>query len=103
VQNIPLAAEPNQDLAVRLDDTRYGLLFKEANGVMVVSITIDGVLRLSSSRVLGGKPLIPYDYLERGNFLLLTTNEELPDYREFGVSQSLVYLSPAEIAALRNG
>lgn len=100
MQNIPLAAEPNQSFNVRLDDTRYAVRLKEANGVMVADITIDDVVTLSATRVLAGEPLIPYLYQQVGNFVLLTNGDELPDWSQFGVSQSLVYLSPAELAAL---
>lgn len=100
MRNIPITQDPNQDLTVRLDDTRYGLRLKAVNGVMVVDVSIDGVTVLTGSRVLAGEPLIPYEYLQEGNFILLTINDELPDYTQFGVTQSLVYLSPAELAAL---
>lgn len=100
MRNIPITQDPNQDLTVRLDDTRYGLRLEAVNGVMVVDVSIDGVTVLTGSRVLAGEPLIPYKYLQEGNFILLTINDELPDYTQFGVTQSLVYLSPAELAAL---
>ena len=100
MRNIPLTQDPNQDLTVRLDNTRYGLRLKSTNGVMVVDVSIDGVTVLTGSRVLAGEPLIPYEYIATGNFILLTVNDELPDYTQFGVTQSLVYMSPEEIAAL---
>lgn len=100
MQNIPLAAEPNQEFNVRLDDVRYAIRLKEANGVMVADVTVDDVVILSASRVLAGEFLIPYLYIMEGNFVLLTVADALPDWREFGASQSLVYMSPAEFAAL---
>lgn len=100
MQTIPLAAEPNQEFTVRLDDTRYAIRLKEANGVMVADVTIDDVVTLTATRVLAGELLIPYLYMVRGNFVLLTNGDDLPDWREFGASQALVYMSPAEFAAL---
>jgi hypothetical protein len=100
MQIVPLSSDPNQELTVRQDGFRYSLRLKSVNGVMVVDISVDGVVILFGSRVLAGTPLIPYRYLEDGNFLLLTNNEELPDYTQFGLTQTLVYLSPDEIAAL---
>lgn len=102
MQNIPIAAEPNQEFTVRLDDTRYAIRLKETNGVMVADVTIDDVVTITGTRVLAGEFLIPYLYMvgEGGNFLLLTNGDELPDWREFGASQSLVYMSAAELAAL---
>lgn len=100
MQNIPIAAEPNQEFTVRLDDTRYLIRFKETNGVMVADITIDDVVTITGTRVLAGEFIIPYVYMMRGNFLLLTNGDELPDWQQFGASQSLVYMSAAELLAL---
>lgn len=99
MRNIPIAAEPNQEFTVRLDDTRYTIRLKEANGVMVADFVLDDVVTLSATRVLAGELLIPYLYMARGNFVLLTVGDALPDWREFGASQSLVYMSPEEFLA----
>jgi hypothetical protein len=99
-QTIPLDVQPNQELTVRLDDFRYVLRFKEAAGVMVVDVTRDGVVLLEASRVLAGEPLIPYKWMEGGNFILTTEDDELPDWQQFGVTQTLVYLTVAEVGAL---
>lgn len=97
---VPLQAVPNQEMSVRLADRRFVLRIKEAAGVMIADVTIDGAVVLQGTRIVAGTPLIPYAYLEQGNLLLLTDGGDLPDYTQFGVTQSLVYLSAAEIAAL---
>lgn len=99
MRNIPLAAIPNQSLSVRLDDRRLVLRLKEASGVMVADLDRDEVRIISGVRVLAGEPIIPYKYLEEGNFILLTLDDELPDWRQFAATQNLVYLSPEELAA----
>lgn len=101
MRTIPLAAIPNQDLSVRLDNQRLVLRLKEAEGVMVADLDRDGVRILSGTRVLAGEPIIPYGYLEIGNFMLTTIDDELPDWRNFGATQSLVYLTAAEVAVLK--
>lgn len=100
MQEIPLSSEPNQSFTLRLDGTRYGLTLKEANGCMVADVEIDGVVVLTGQRIVAGTPIIPYRYIQVGNFVLLTTDDALPDYREFGSTQSLIYASPVELAAL---
>lgn len=97
---IGLERVPNQELSVRLADRRFVLRIKEAAGVMVADVTVDGEVVLLASRIVAGTPLIPYRYLEAGNLLLLTDNGQLPDWSQFGLTQTLVYLSTAEIAAL---
>ena len=100
METVTLLPVPNQELNVRLDGRRFTLRIKEAAGVMVADVTVDGVTILQAVRIVAGTPLIPYRYLEAGNLLLLTDGGELPDYRQFNVTQSLVYLTAAEIAAL---
>lgn len=98
---IPLAPVPNQSFSVLLDGVRIVMRLKEANGVMVCDLSRAGVVVLQGSRALAGETIIPYHYIESGNFLFLTLNGDLPDWRLFGVSQQLIYLSAAEVTALR--
>lgn len=96
---IPLSTVPNQEFSVRLDDRRWVLRIKEANNVMVADISRDSVTLLSATRVLAGELIIPYRYLQTGNFLLMTLADDLPDWRQFNSTQVLVYLTAEEVAA----
>lgn len=101
MRTVPLEAIPNQEFTLRLDDHSFVLRIKEASGVMVADVTIDGVKVLDATRVLAGTPIIPYRYLAgAGNFLMLTEAGDLPAYAQFGVTQRLIYASAAELAAL---
>lgn len=96
---IPLEAVPNQAFTVRVDDQAFGLRIKEANGVMVADVSVGGVEILSAVRLCAGTPIIPYAYLAgAGNFVLLTDGGDLPAYAQFGITQTLVYAAPDEIA-----
>lgn len=97
---IAILAVPNQSFTVTLDGRRYGLTLKETKGVMMADLEIDGDVILTGTRVLAGEPLIPYKRLEVGNFMLLTDVDELPDWTQFGFSQTLIFLSASEIAEL---
>jgi hypothetical protein len=101
MNQIPLQATANQTLSVQLDGARYSLTFKEAGGVMVADVTRDDVVVLYGARVVSGSPIIPYAYLEAGNFVLLTEDDDLPYYTEFETTQSLVYVTADELADLR--
>jgi len=103
MRSLNLSTVPSQSFSVRLDDIRWVLRFKEAAGIMAVDIEKDGETILTGSRVLAGEPLIPFRRLEAGNFVLLTLNDALPDWRQFGNTQTLVYLTAAETEAIRNG
>lgn len=102
MRDIPIAAIPNQSLSVQLDDSRLVLRLKQGKAdIMVADLERDGVPVISGTRVLAGEPIIPYHYLEEGNFILLTLDDALPIWTEFGVTQTLVYLTIAEVDALR--
>lgn len=103
MQTIALAAVPNQSFTVTLDGVLFGLRVIETNGVMSVDIDRAGARIVSGARCVAGTPLLPYRNIEggAGNFVFLTENGELPDYREFGKSQSLLYASAAELEAIR--
>lgn len=68
---------------------------------MCCDINCNSIQLLNGTRIVAGFPIIPYPayFQPNGNFLLLTTNEALPDYNEFGITQTLIYLSAAEITA----
>lgn len=94
--DITLSAIPNQTVAIRLEDRQYSITVQETRGVMSATITRDDVLIVSGMRMVAGSPIIPYQYLENGNFVVITENDELPDYTLFGNTQSMVYVSTAE-------
>lgn len=98
MQTIPLSAIPNQDITVTFGDKRWGLVIKEANGVMVIDVTLNEVNLLRSQRIVCGSPIIPYTYMQGdGNFWFVTENDEIPFYERFGVDQTLVFVEPGEL------
>lgn len=101
--DIPLAALPNQTLSIQIEQQQYDITVTEANGVMAISIDRDGVTIVSATRLLSGTPVLPYEYQESGNFAMLTGADEIPYYPAFGITQNLVYLSEAELLAIRGG
>lgn len=101
MQLIPIASVPNQSFSVELDGSLYDLALTAANGCMAVSIGSNGNAIISGMRAVSGSLIIPYDYLNSGNFLFLTLNEDQPDYTKFNVSQVLIYVSAADIASMQ--
>ena len=100
-QRIPLQAIPNQSFTTTLEGARWEISIKDAGGVMVADITRSGTLLLQGQRLVAGTPLIPYQHLEAGNFIIITENEEYPRYQSFGASQFLIYNTVAEMGAIR--
>ena len=110
---IPLQAIPNQTLSVQLDNNQYDIVISAitsttadngtiaADVLMAVDIVRNNIPIVTGFRAVAGFPIIPYHYLENGNFSFLTMDDEYPDYRQFGITQSLIYASESELEAIR--
>ncbi len=101
MQVIPLSAIPNQSFNIQLDNINYDFTVRFTVNFMSVDVVRDSIPIISGMRSVPGTPLIPYRYLESGNFVFVTANDEYPIYTQFGVTQFLLYASMAEIEALR--
>lgn len=99
--DIPLATEANQSFTIVLEGQVWEVTLKEANGTMACTVVRDNVVIIQNTRVLPYAPIIPYPYLELGNLVITTENDELPYWTAFNVTQYLVYLTPAEMAEAR--
>jgi len=100
---IALANVPNQSLSFSADNNFFTILLQKTYGCMSATVTINDVLVVSGARVVAGFPILNYRYLEQGNFVILTANDELPDYTQFGITQNLFYASQVELDVLRAG
>ena len=100
-EQIPLAAIPNQDVSITLDGSRFDIAVKSSSTSTLISIIRDDVTLISGLRAVGGTLVLPYEYLEEGNFYFETPNEVIPYYENFGISQFLIYMTAAEIEAIR--
>lgn len=107
---IPILAIPNQSLSIQLDNNQWDILIRACHdnadgstGIMAVDININNVEIISGQRAVCGFPIIPYLYLENGNIGIVTANDEYPDWRQFGITQYLIYASNQEIEEIANG
>lgn len=99
--NIPLQAIPNQSLSIQLNSEQYDIRIHDCtNGVMAIDIVINSVPLLTGIRLVGNYPIIVSEYMQNGNFILQTKNDEYPDYTQFGVTQYLIFANPSEIEAI---
>lgn len=99
--DISLSSIANQAMSIQLDGRFYEIEVREANGIMSATIIRDGVTVVSNVRITAGTPILPYRYQEEGNFLMITEDNSLPYWDQFGVTQFMIYVSSAELAAYR--
>lgn len=98
MQELPLINAANQSFDVTLDAGQFSIAIREANGVMIADVALNGVAVVSGQPCLAGEPIIPYAYLQDGNFVFSTLNDDLPYWDQFGITQALYYLTDAEMA-----
>ncbi|MFD4837650.1 hypothetical protein ACFWP0_09085 [Achromobacter sp. NPDC058515] len=98
MRDITLLAVPNQTFSATINGVLWELAIKVARGTMLADVRRDGVDLVLGQRIIAEYPILPYRYLShQGNFAILTRDGELPWWEEFGRSQSLIYLEPAEV------
>lgn len=101
MENIPLQAIPHQKFNIVFEDIEWTITLRTASGITSVSFDKNNVSILKNIIAVSGALIIPYQYLENGNFIFITKNHELPYYEKFNITQFLVYVSQSELDALR--
>ena len=101
MRQIEIQPIPNQSFSVRLENSLYNIVIKEARGIMGMTISRDNVKILDNVRLTAGFPVLPYLYEEVGNFIITNMNDDLIYYDKFGVSQFLYYVTSAELLTIR--
>ena len=100
---IPITNIVNQSLTILLDENNYNIRLHTSQNITSVDITRNNIVIVEGMRAVCGTPLIPYTYLEDGNFIFVTQNDQYPIYELFGITQFLIYASQTEIEAINNG
>ncbi len=95
---IALQQVPNQSLSFDIDGFTFDMTLKTTE-TLIADVSIDSTVKVSGMRVMAYRPIIPYKYLtpDSGNLFFITDDGEAPDYNLFGISQTLVYLTAAEV------
>ena len=100
MRSIPLQATANQAISITVDRNRWDITIKAAVDSMVIDLRLSDQVIVRGLRIIPNQPIIPYRYLATvGNFMLLTVDNALPDWRRFDVDQELVYATAEEIAS----
>ena len=100
-EQIQLSTIPNQSFDVVLEGANYTIRLVACFDCMAVDIRRNGVDIVIGQRLVAGSLIVPsaYQYAGFGNFILLTNDDEIPYYDQFGISQFLIYYTAADIEA----
>lgn len=97
MQVLPIKTLPNQQLSVILDNNQWDITIRSVNGAIAVSLSKNSQIVVLNARAVAGMRILQSAYQEDGNFAIISNNQGVPDYIQFGVTQFLVYISPAEL------
>jgi hypothetical protein len=108
---IPILNIPNQTLSLQIDNNLYDIGIYATkddaqgnSGISAVTIVRNNITIVSGMRAVYNYPLLPYFYetINYGNFIFTTQNDEYPDWRQFGITQFLIYVSYDELLTIQN-
>lgn len=97
MQQVPIIATPNQELAFNADGSYWQLSVYQAATHMCADVSRDGNALIQGVRCFVGQPLLPYPYMTSGGYGNLVFDSE-PDWNNFGTTCNLYYLSQVELA-----
>lgn len=109
MQLVQISAVPSQQFNITLGGNDYDIKIYSIDGAMAYDLDVNsqildnnGVRLISGFKMFNDVPLLPYPHQEiDGNLLLQISEDELPDYTRFGLSQFLYYLTASESEAYR--
>jgi hypothetical protein len=100
--NIPILAVPNQNIVVVLNKQNCIINLLTRGNRVYFDVLLDNN-PIILGRQLSITAVLPYKYIQNifnGNFIILNNDgnlDTLPDYRLFGISQSLIYYTEADL------
>jgi len=109
MQIVQISAIPSQQFGIQLGGNNYDIKIYSIDGAMAYDLDINsqrldnnGVWLISGFKMFNDVPLLVYRSQEvNGNLLLQISEDEIPDYTRFGLSQFLYYLTASESEAYR--
>ena len=102
MESIKIDALPSQSFTIPLGGNNHEIKIYSIDGHMSYDLAINSVQVISGFKMVNDIPLLAYKYQEiNGNILLSLPDDEIPNYKSFGLSQFLYYLSAEESAAYR--
>lgn len=100
--NIPIVAVPNQSFSVVLEQQNCKINLLTRGDIIYFDLFLNNQA-IILGRQINISPILPYKYIQQkfnGNFIILNNDGNLdttPNYRLFGISQSLIYYTLADL------
>lgn len=97
MKEILLKPVPNQSLSFNASGIFWRVDIKDIPDGVCASVWADGVKISGCARALEGQCLLPFGYMAQNGNLAIYTGGGAVDWKKFGDSQSLFFLTPEEL------
>lgn len=101
MQLITLQAVPNQVFSTMLNEVNYRISVRTIQGFTLISVWENGDLLFYNQLCAPNSFVNPYDYVSKnGKLFFKCLDEEYPNYKKFGSTQQLYFLTADEVKNL---
>ena len=95
---IELDKIPNQTFTVMLDNVNYRVALRTIQGLTYISVWANGDILFYNQLCTPNQFVNPFNYVStNGKFYFKCTTGDYPNYKEFGNTQSLYFLTKDEV------
>jgi len=96
---IPITRTPNQSISVVIGEVLYEIRLTSRDGTISADIEADGKVLVIGARVVANEAIIqPPSLFPDKIFCLVTSNNDIVDYNQFGLTQILCFFTRADFA-----
>lgn len=97
-----LEPNPNQRVSITQGTHIYEFRLRTFNGMLYADVSVDGVEKAKGVRCVPYGFVIPFPCMEvAGNFVFSSSEKHYPNYKDFGSTCHLYYLTAEEVAVAR--
>ena len=96
---LPIERIPNQIFTVVIDNISYRVALRNIQNLTFMSVWADGNLLFYNQLCVPNGFVNPYNYLSiNGKFYFRCLNSDYPFFKNFGITQELMFYTPEEVA-----
>jgi len=89
---------PSQSFSLIIDKNQFDIsIYPLDNNNMAIDIILNGSPEITGLKIVPNTLLNPYAKTQNGNFVMSTLDNELINYKKFGIEQHLYYIPEAEL------
>lgn len=95
---VPIKNIPNQVFSITLNGVGYRIMLRTIQELTFMSVWVNNEALFYNQICTPNNWVNQYNYISvNGKFYFYSLDEEYPNYKKFGVTQALYFLTPEEV------